>query len=196
MMLADHGAEVIRIDRPGARIDARDPLLRSRRLIGVDLKSPEGKAKVRDLVKTADGLIEGNRIDGVSASGIYMSDEPAWPEGLQAARLVIRNNEIVNCGFDELFHTDPCQAQISIYSQNVKRKPVLDDPDFHHDILLEGNKIENWSKLGLYLSNVTNLTVKDTFFGEPREKPAALFFKGPLGVTDIEPFPSGVSDKR
>jgi alpha-methylacyl-CoA racemase len=61
MMLADHGAEVIRVDRPGARIDARDPLLRSRRLIGVDLKSPEGKAKVRELVKTADGLIEGFR---------------------------------------------------------------------------------------------------------------------------------------
>ena len=31
MMLADHGAEVIRVDRPGARIDARDPLLRGRR---------------------------------------------------------------------------------------------------------------------------------------------------------------------
>lgn len=61
MMLADHGAEVIRIDRPGARIDSRDPLLRSRRLIGLDLKSPEGKAKVRELVKTADGLIEGFR---------------------------------------------------------------------------------------------------------------------------------------
>ena len=61
MMLADHGAEGIRSDRPGARIDARDPLLRSRRLIGVDLKSPEGKAKVRELVKSADGLIEGFR---------------------------------------------------------------------------------------------------------------------------------------
>ena len=61
MMLADHGAEVIRVDRPGARIDSRDPLLRSRRLIGVDLKSPEGKAQVRELVKSADGLIEGFR---------------------------------------------------------------------------------------------------------------------------------------
>ena len=61
MMLADHGAEVIRIDRPGARIDPRDPLLRSRRLIGLDLKSDEGKARVRELVKTADGLIEGFR---------------------------------------------------------------------------------------------------------------------------------------
>ncbi len=61
MMLADHGAEVIRIDRPGARIDPRDPLLRSRRLVAVDLKSPEGKARVRELVRTADGMIEGFR---------------------------------------------------------------------------------------------------------------------------------------
>lgn len=61
MMLADHGAEVIRVDRPDARIDARDPLLRSRRLIGVDLKSPDGKARVRALVAEADGLIEGFR---------------------------------------------------------------------------------------------------------------------------------------
>nr|WP_295660729.1 CaiB/BaiF CoA-transferase family protein [Polymorphobacter sp.] len=61
MMLADHGAEVIRVDRPGARIDARDPLLRSRTLVGVDLKSPDGIAVVRDLVRTADGLIEGFR---------------------------------------------------------------------------------------------------------------------------------------
>ncbi len=61
MMLADHGAEVIRVDRPGARIDMRDPLLRSRTLIGVDLKSPDGVALVRDLCRTADGLIEGFR---------------------------------------------------------------------------------------------------------------------------------------
>ncbi len=61
MMLADHGAEVIRVDRPGARIEARDPLLRSRTLIGVDLKSADGVAVVRDLCRSADGLIEGFR---------------------------------------------------------------------------------------------------------------------------------------
>ena len=61
MMLADHGAEVIRVDRPGARIDGRDPLLRGRRLIGVDLKSTYGRALVLDLVKSADALFEGFR---------------------------------------------------------------------------------------------------------------------------------------
>ncbi|MFN7175445.1 MAG: CaiB/BaiF CoA transferase family protein [Thermaurantiacus sp.] len=60
MMLADHGAEVIRVDRPGPQ--PPEPVLgRSRRSIVVNLKSPEGIAVVRDLAKTADGLIEGLR---------------------------------------------------------------------------------------------------------------------------------------
>ncbi|VVT23723.1 Carnitine dehydratase [Sphingomonas sp. EC-HK361] len=64
MMLADHGAEVIRIDRPakgGITIDAKDPLLRSRRSIALDLKRPESIAAVRRIVAGADGLIEGFR---------------------------------------------------------------------------------------------------------------------------------------
>jgi alpha-methylacyl-CoA racemase len=61
MMLADHGAEVIRVERPGGRLDPRDPLTRSRKSIVVDMKKPEGVAVVRDLCRTADGLIEGFR---------------------------------------------------------------------------------------------------------------------------------------
>ncbi|MCS6986283.1 MAG: CoA transferase [Sphingomonadaceae bacterium] len=60
MMLADHGAEVVRVDRPGRA--APEPVLgRSRRSIVVDLKTPEGVGVVRDLVRTAHGLIEGLR---------------------------------------------------------------------------------------------------------------------------------------
>jgi alpha-methylacyl-CoA racemase len=64
MMLADHGADVIRIDRgvqPGFSNPARDPLLRSRRSIALDLKTPQGIAAVRRIVAQADGLIEGFR---------------------------------------------------------------------------------------------------------------------------------------
>lgn len=61
MMLADHGAEVIRIDRPGAVFDANDVLARNRRSIVVDMKSPQGLEVVRDLCRSADGLIEGYR---------------------------------------------------------------------------------------------------------------------------------------
>ena len=66
MMLADHGAEVIRIDRPGgsdplAQDQRRDVLLRSRRSITLDLKQPEAIEIVARLAETADGLIEGFR---------------------------------------------------------------------------------------------------------------------------------------
>jgi alpha-methylacyl-CoA racemase len=61
MMLADHGAEVVRVERPGARLDPRDPLLRSRRSIAIDVKRPEGAALVRELARSADGVIEGFR---------------------------------------------------------------------------------------------------------------------------------------
>ena len=60
MMLADHGAEVIRVDRPGRQ--SPEPVLgRNRKSIVVDLKSPEGIAVVRELVKSADGFFEGLR---------------------------------------------------------------------------------------------------------------------------------------
>jgi alpha-methylacyl-CoA racemase len=64
MMLADHGAEVIRVERPGdsgLSIAVKDPLLRSRRAIILDLKKPEAVLALRRLAKDCDGLIEGFR---------------------------------------------------------------------------------------------------------------------------------------
>jgi alpha-methylacyl-CoA racemase len=66
MMLADHGAQVIRIVPPGTArsgtFDAsKDILARSRKFMMVDLKQPSGVAAVRDLCRGVDGLIEGFR---------------------------------------------------------------------------------------------------------------------------------------
>jgi len=67
MMLADHGADIIRIERLGGTAspigadDGADVMLRGRPAIQVDLKTPEGVGIVRDLVGQADGLIEGYR---------------------------------------------------------------------------------------------------------------------------------------
>ena len=44
MMLADHGAEIIRVDRVGSRNRVNDPTLRSRKSIALNLKSPKGIA--------------------------------------------------------------------------------------------------------------------------------------------------------
>ncbi len=66
MMLADHGARVIRIERPGqvGRVGDngnRDVLNRSRDRIKLDLKDPAAKAQIRELVKQADAIVEGYR---------------------------------------------------------------------------------------------------------------------------------------
>jgi alpha-methylacyl-CoA racemase len=61
MMLADHGASVIRVERAGMISVPDDPLLRNRRSILLDLKREECRAVVRRLSATADGLVEGYR---------------------------------------------------------------------------------------------------------------------------------------
>lgn len=67
MMLADHGAEVLRLHplrpRSGvATIDTpADVLARGRASVALDLKAAEGRALALDLVAGAEGLIEGFR---------------------------------------------------------------------------------------------------------------------------------------
>ena len=65
MMLADLGADIIRLERPtGARgVDAVPGNVsnRSRRSVGIDLKTPEAVELVLRLVEDADALVEGFR---------------------------------------------------------------------------------------------------------------------------------------
>lgn len=62
MMFADHGARVIRVERVGAPDGrGRDVLTRNREIIQLDMKSPEGVERVKQLAADADGIFEGFR---------------------------------------------------------------------------------------------------------------------------------------
>jgi alpha-methylacyl-CoA racemase len=67
MLLADMGADVLRIDRAedaalGISLDAKYSLLsRGRKSVAIDLKKPEGVAAAMKLVENADALLEGFR---------------------------------------------------------------------------------------------------------------------------------------
>lgn len=81
MMLADHGARVIRIERPGAAGAAnRDILNRNRERISFDMKDPAAIAQIRELVKGADAIVEGFRPGVMERLGlgpdVLLADNP------------------------------------------------------------------------------------------------------------------------
>ncbi|KAI5935597.1 Alpha-methylacyl-CoA racemase [Manis javanica] len=61
MLLADMGAEVLRIARPGTPVDAQDITTRRPAQIEIDLRGEEGQASALALIARADLLIEGFR---------------------------------------------------------------------------------------------------------------------------------------
>ncbi|WP_034388106.1 CaiB/BaiF CoA transferase family protein [Hellea balneolensis] len=73
-LLADMGAEVILINRPGAMGDIPMISNRGKKTIKLDLRKPEGAAVLLDLVKTADAIFEGLRPGVTERLGIGPKD--------------------------------------------------------------------------------------------------------------------------
>ncbi|MBQ1048390.1 CoA transferase [Micromonospora sp. C51] len=93
MMLADLGADVIRIDRV-TEVDSTafgtphpDLLNRGRRSIAVDVKSTDGREVVLALVREADALVEGFRPGVTERLGIGPADCHAVNPGLVYGRM-------------------------------------------------------------------------------------------------------------
>ena len=80
MMLADMGADVIRVDRASAvrggdpNTPPADVMSRGRRSLAVDLKAPDGVETVLKIVESADALIEGFRPGVAERLGIGPDD--------------------------------------------------------------------------------------------------------------------------
>ena len=78
MILADLGADVVRVDRPGGlRLGDEslpDPTLRGRRRVAADLKDAEGRETVLRLVERADVLLEGYRPGVTERLGVGPAD--------------------------------------------------------------------------------------------------------------------------
>ncbi|HET9731486.1 MAG TPA: CaiB/BaiF CoA-transferase family protein [Acidimicrobiales bacterium] len=95
--LAEHGADVIKVEPPGGRRDRSDPASRvynrSRRSITLDLGDPDGVGAFRRLCGTADVLVEafapgtmaglglGYEALQPECPGLVYCSVPAWPSG-------------------------------------------------------------------------------------------------------------------
>ncbi|MGH3770645.1 MAG: CaiB/BaiF CoA transferase family protein [Pseudonocardiaceae bacterium] len=91
MLLADLGADVVRIERPsgGLRLvpSTDDQMLRGRRSVMCDLKSPSGRETLLRLVERADVLIEGLRPGVTERLGVGPADCHARNQLLVYARM-------------------------------------------------------------------------------------------------------------
>jgi alpha-methylacyl-CoA racemase len=77
MLLADMGADIVRIDRPNfSGADPRDITLRSRKVVAADLKDASQREDVLRLLQNADGLIEGFRPGVMERLGL--GPEAVW----------------------------------------------------------------------------------------------------------------------
>jgi crotonobetainyl-CoA:carnitine CoA-transferase CaiB-like acyl-CoA transferase len=109
-LLADLGAEVIKIERPGSGDDTRGwgpPFApdgsaayfhacnRGKAAVAIDLESAEGQDRVRDLVRDADILIENFKVGGL---GQY---------GLDFASLSALNPRLIYCSITGFGQTGP-----------------------------------------------------------------------------------------
>lgn len=80
MMLADHGADVVRVERrqpratPDGAVDPDRAMQRGKRLIAADLKDPTDLSDVRQLIESADVLLEGFRPAVMERLGLGPAD--------------------------------------------------------------------------------------------------------------------------
>jgi crotonobetainyl-CoA:carnitine CoA-transferase CaiB-like acyl-CoA transferase len=97
LQLAEHGADVIKIEPPGGRSDRTSPPSRahnrSRRSVTIDLDQPDGVRVFRELCATADVLVEAFAPGTMASFGLQyesLRDDcprlvycsiPAWPSG-------------------------------------------------------------------------------------------------------------------
>src|SRR6266516_3398026 len=77
MMLADMGAEVVTLDRVGARKNLKSVAGRGRKVVELDLKDKAAVAQVLDLLANADALIEGFRPGVMERLGLGPEVVPA-----------------------------------------------------------------------------------------------------------------------
>src|SRR5258708_24812885 len=101
LQLAEHGADVIKVEPPGGRADRGSPASRvynrSRCSVTLGLKDPDGAALFREMCATADVLVEAFAPGTMAGLGLdyeTLRDEfprlfycsvPAWPDVIHSS---------------------------------------------------------------------------------------------------------------
>ena len=100
------------------------------------------------------GVVENNTYTGTSTRSIVFINGTQWPNGLYASDIIVRNNTIIDSGFDS-----PSQpAAIAFIFNGYKRSATTIGP---RKLLIEGNTIENCPAPEIHLAWVENAVLRN-----------------------------------
>lgn len=134
------------------------------------------------LLKSDDGLVENNVIEGSTIAGIVIAPEIWWHEAGYSRNVVIRNNVIRRAGYSTAGSSDHQAGAITICGaagEPDKIVPVYQDeavarvkPD-HANIIIENNTIEDCNGVNLLLGMARNVTVRGNKFNHAQKQQTA-----------------------
>jgi len=134
---------IYNLNRCGRGFIIRDNVFRNHRRHGMMIKSPEG-------------LIEGNVIEGLGGLGIVIGNDPHWPEGVSPWNVTVRNNTIQDCGRSMWYGTSPHGAAIQVLGLSLEG---LARERLAREIVLENNICINPPGAALFIGSAHHVRV-------------------------------------
>lgn len=145
---------------PGISVgdDMSDP---SRMGSGATVKnSTFGYNRARGIVlKGENSVIENNTITGTSHAGIMVISELSWAEGGFSNNSVIRNNKVINCGFDSRVEYGTGTVGGIMVLLSPKNKSFYKSTAARN-LVIENNTVNNTVAFGIFISNCDGVTVR------------------------------------
>lgn len=125
------------------------------------------------LPKSAEGLIEGNLIEGTARAAIEMLPEMTWwSEADYCHDLVIRNNIIRSVSPNRRTGESRHPGALTIFAWRNGAGAYVPAPGGHRNILIEGNRFERNDGVNILVTSAKNVEIKDNIFVSPMNTPS------------------------
>lgn len=109
------------------------------------------------LIRSGNGIIEGNTLRELSGVAISVVNEPDWPEGPMSRNIVIRNNTIDYVGYSG--HQGSQSDGGAIQIKGVRFGYGLSDWRGQREFVIENNRIKNWPMAAIYIGSAQDVQV-------------------------------------
>jgi hypothetical protein len=125
------------------------------------------------LPKSAEGLIEGNLIEGTARAAIEMLPEMTWwSEADYCHDLVIRNNTIRGVSLNRRTGDLRHPGALTLFAWRNGAGAYVPSPGGHRNILIEGNRFERNDGVNILVTSAKGVEIKNNTFVSPMNTPS------------------------